>query len=106
MPKSRTTPYPNRLAYDSITRPMTLIWRPGLTALIARSRDSRVRSTRSLDLVHVPDQVRRVVVAVDTTDVRRHVEVDDVAVPSTVESGAAAADDLVDRGAQGLGKPR
>src|SRR5438477_367040 len=45
--KSRTTPYPNRFAYASITRPITLIGRPGATALMPRIIASRVRSTSS-----------------------------------------------------------
>ena len=45
--KSRTTPYPNRLAYASITRPITLIGRPGATARIPRIIASWVRSTSS-----------------------------------------------------------
>jgi 4-methylaminobutanoate oxidase (formaldehyde-forming) len=43
--KSRTTPYPNRLAYASMTRPIALIGRPGATARMPRIIASRVRST-------------------------------------------------------------
>ena len=44
-PKSRTTPYPNRFAYASMTRPTALSGRPGATARMPRMVASRVRST-------------------------------------------------------------
>ena len=47
--KSRTTPYPNRRAYDSITRPIAFSGRPGATARMPRIIASRVRSTSSRD---------------------------------------------------------
>ena len=86
-----------------MTRPITLIWRPGLTALIARRSASSVRSTSSRHLlVDVAGEERRVGVAVHAVEVRGDVDVDDVAVLDHAAVRDAVADHLVDAGAQRL----
>ena len=88
-----------------MTRPMTLICRPGRTALMPRHQ----RLAGALDeqprlLVDLADEVGRVGVAVHAADERGDVDVDDVAVAQHGGVGDAVADDLVDRGAQRLGE--
>ena len=103
--KSRTTPYPNRLAYASMTRPITLSGRPGATALTARIVASRVRSTSSrASSLTSPTQKVWFGVAVHAVEERGHVDVDDVAVLDDGRVRDAVADHLVEAGAAGLGE--
>ena len=51
---------------------------------------------------HVADKVHAAGIAVPTIEKRRHVDVDDVAVPEGPVGGNAVADDMVDRGAAAL----
>ena len=82
---------------------MMLTRRPGLTALIARSSASCVRSTSSRGLlVDVAGEEGRVGVAVHAVDEGGDVDVDDVAVLDDAGVGDAVADHLVDARAQRL----
>ena len=88
-----------------MTRPITLIGRPGPDRLDrAAERLLGPLDQQPVLLGDLADQERRVGVAVDAADVRRDVDVDDVAVAQLGGVGDAVADHLVDRRAQRLGE--
>ena len=101
--KSRTTPYPKRFAYDSMTRPDDVELPAGLHRLDrAHGRLVGALDQQSVLLGDVAGQEGGVGVAVHAVDVGGDVDVDDVAVLDHGRVGDAVADDLVERGAARL----